>query len=308
VESLSQRQRRPPRRRIVITAWVAAALVVAVSITAGAILLRPTDVPAPVPRRAAAIAPRPSATPTVPPAPPKPTQEQLAAVPLAFYDGLIPALLDSTTVAPSNQWQVATPIDPLVALYATPATDATPIAALGSTVPTVDTPTAVAVYGVSGDMILVSTPARNATPAPGKPAPSATFAWARAADFTIAKITQTVMVDNAGSTISIVSPTGAVSASETARLGTPNDPTPAATWSYIESIYTDALVAYTHGNPISLTGAHSSTLAGFGGNSALTALHFYPDATGSSHGCVRVSAAMTKSLAALPVGTPVIFD
>lgn len=289
-------------------AWVAAALVLAASISAGAILLQPTDAPRPAATTHPAPAPRPSATPTTLPAPPKPTQEQLAAVPLAFYDGLIPGLLDSTTVAPSNQWRVATPIDPLVALYASPAPEATPIAALGDTVPTVKTPTAVAVYGMSGEMILVSTPARNATPAPGKPAPSATFAWARAADFTIADISQTVMVDNANSTISIVSTTGEVSASELARLGTPDDPTPAATWSYIEAIYTDARVAYTRGNPIALTGAHSSTLAGYGGNSALTALHYYPDATGKSHGCVRVSAAMTRSLAELPAGTPVIFS
>ena len=255
-----------------------------------------------------AATPRPIATATIPLAPPKSTQEQLANVPLAFYDGLIPALLDSTTVSPSNQWQAATPNDPLVALYSTPTTDAAPIAALADTVPTVNTPTAVTVYGVSGQMILVSTPSRNATPAPGRPSPSSTFAWARAADFTITNITQTVMVDNANSTISIVSPTGEVSATEIARLGTPNDPTPAATWSYIESIYTDARVTYTHGNPISLTGAHSSTLAGYGGNSALTALHFYPSATGNSHGCVRISATMTRSLAALPVGTPVIFN
>ncbi|WP_369824090.1 L,D-transpeptidase [Frondihabitans sp. PAMC 28766] len=60
--------------------------------------------------------------------------------------------------------------------------------------------------------------------------------------------------------------------------------------------------------PISLTGAHSSLLPGFGGNSALTALHYYPDPTGSSHGCVRVSAAMTRALAKLPVGTPIVFS
>jgi hypothetical protein len=287
--------------------WVAAALVLAASMSAGAILRKPADAPRPAAATHATPAPRPSATPTTLPAPPKPTQEQLAAVPLAFYDGLIPGLLDSTTVAPSNQWRVATPIDPLVALYATPEPGAAPIAALGITVPTVRTTTAVAVYGVSGEMILVSTPARNATPAPGKPAPSATLAWARAADFTIADISRTVMIDNANSTISIVSTSGEVSASETARLGTPDDPTPAATWSYIEAIYTDARVAYTRGNPIALTGAHSSTLAGYGGNSALTALHYYPDATGKSHGCVRVAAALTRALAELPAGTPVTF-
>lgn len=297
---------------------MAAVALLAGSVTVGALLLQPEVAPTPVKAVAAQpgasqssasrpSASQPSASPTPTPAPPKPTQEQLATVPLAYYDGLIPALLDSTVVSPSNQWEVATPIDPLVALYASPAADATPIAALGSTVPTVNTPTAVAVYGVSGGMILVSTPSRNATPAPGKPAPSSTFGWARAADFAIAKITRTVMVDNESSTISIVSPTGEVSASELARLGTPDDPTPAAAWSYIEAIYTDARVAYTRGNPIALTGAHSSTLAGYGGNSALTALHFYPDATGKSHGCVRVSAAMTRSLAELPAGTPVIF-
>lgn len=122
-------QPRSHRRRVIVIAWVVAAFVVAASITAGAILLQPTNAPSPASTKSPALAPLPSATPTIPPPPPKPTQEQLAAVPLAFYDGLIPALLDSTTVAPSNQWQVAVPIDPLVALYATPATDATPIAA-----------------------------------------------------------------------------------------------------------------------------------------------------------------------------------
>lgn len=308
MDTITPRQRRNPHRLVAVTAWTVAALVVVASVAVGMVLIQPNEAPTPAPTTASTPPQVPSAAPTPPPTPPKLTQEELAGFPLAFYDGLIPTLLDSTTVAPSNQWKVATPNAPLVALYATPATDATPIAALGNVVPTVKTPTSVAIYGVSGDMILVSTPSRNATPAPGKPASSATFAWARAADFTITNIAQTVMIDNLHSTISIVSPTGKVSTSEVARLGTTDDPTPAATWSYIESIYTDARVTYTHGNPISLTGAHSSTLSGYGGNSALTALHFYPDASGNSHGCVRVSAAMTKALAALPVGTPIIFS
>ncbi len=119
MSSLNLQERRPRRRRVVVIAWVTAALAIAVSATAAAVLLQPTEGPDPAPAQAAGIAPRPSASPTVPPAPPKPTQEELAAIPLAFYDGLIPALLDSTTIAPSNQWQVAVPNDPLVALYAT---------------------------------------------------------------------------------------------------------------------------------------------------------------------------------------------
>jgi hypothetical protein len=237
----------------------------------------------------------------------KSSQADLAGVPLAFYDGVIPSLLDGSMVTPINQWEIATPVDPLTALYASPESGATAIAALGSIVPTVKTPTAVAIYGVSGEMILVSTPARRTVPAKGAPAQSASFAWARIADFSISSAAHSVMVDNGTSVISIIDRAGAVSASEVARLGTPQDPTPAATSTYIESIYSDPVTSYTRGNPISLTGAHSSTLVGFGGNSALNAIHYYPSG-GNSHGCVRVSAAMTHSLSTLPVGTPVIFN
>ncbi|MEO6506112.1 MAG: L,D-transpeptidase [Terrimesophilobacter sp.] len=303
---------RPPRRRwIRISVWlgvalgaIAAAMVVVILSQAST---GPTQTQAAVPSPSRLAQPPPSPSPTVPPAPAKPTQTDLAGVPLAFYDAVIGPLLDSSTITPVNQWKLAVPIDPLVALYSTPTPDATPIAALGSTVPTVKTPTVVAVYGVSGDMILVSTPSRNAAPGPG-PAPGSTFAWARTADFTVSAAPHAVMVDNANSTISIVSASGEVSTSESARLGTPNDPTPAATATYIESIYVDKSLAYTRGNPIALTGAHSSTLIEYGGNSALTAIHYYPSTTGLSHGCVRVSAEMTKALAALPIGTPVIFS
>ncbi|GAB2980798.1 hypothetical protein [Frigoribacterium salinisoli] len=46
-------------------------------------------------------------------------------------------------------------------------------------------------------------------------------------------------------------------------------------------------------------------LASYGGDSALTALHFSPDPTGSAHGCVRVPAAVTEPLAELPLGTAI---
>jgi L,D-transpeptidase catalytic domain. len=292
--------------------WLGTALVAIAAVGVAVILIQAstgsTQTKAANPSPSQSVQPSPSPSPTVPPAPLKPTQAELAAVPLAFYDAVIGPLLDSSKIEPVNQWKLAVPIDPLVALYSTPTPDATPIAALGSTVPTVKTPTVVAVYGVSGDMILVSTPSRNAVPGPNGPAPSGTFAWARTADFTVSDAPHSVMVDNANSTISIVSAAGEVVTSEGARLGTPNDPTPAATATYIESIYVDKTLAYTRGNPIALTGAHSSTLTEYGGNSALTAIHYYPSTTGLSHGCVRVSAEMTKALAALPIGTPVIFS
>ncbi|WIB27713.1 L,D-transpeptidase [Curtobacterium sp. MCSS17_015] len=238
----------------------------------------------------------------------------LAALPLAFHDAVISQLLDGSQVDARNQWTTATPKAPLVPLYAAPDADAAPVATLSSSVSTLNTPTATAVWGRTagedGGMVLVSTPSRNRTPGDGgvAEAPSSTFAWARAADFTLASIDREVRIDNATSTIAIVHRDGTTETSETARLGTPEDPTPADTKTYMEANYVDPQVPYTQGHPIALTGAHSSKLAGYGGNAALTALHFYPDPTGSSHGCVRVTAAMTDALATLPIGTPIEFS
>ncbi|AIV40322.1 L,D-transpeptidase [Curtobacterium sp. MR_MD2014] len=264
-----------------------------------------------VPTRTAT--PTPTPRPTLPAIPAAASDAELAALPLAFHDAVVPELLDGSTVRPDNQWQIATPKQRLVALYAAPSADARPVATLASTVSTIETPAATAVWGRSdgedGGMVLVSTPARNRTPGDGgdPTAPSATFAWARASDFSIASVDRMVRVDVAASTVSVVHQDDSVSASEPARLGTPDDPTPTATATYVEAAYVDARVIYTQGNPIILTGAHSSRIPQYGGNAALTALHYYPDPNGSSHGCVRISAAMTKTLAELPVGTAIWF-
>ncbi|WP_144765389.1 L,D-transpeptidase [Curtobacterium sp. 9128] len=255
----------------------------------------------------------PTPTPTLAGVPAAPSAADLAALPLAFHDAVVPALLDGAAAHPENAWQIATPKAPLVALWASPAADAAPVATFASTVSTIDTPAATAVWGrspgVDGGMLLVSTPARNRTPGDGgvQDAPSATFAWARAADFTVVDTDRMIRVDVAASTVSVVGRDGSVSATEPARLGTPDDPTPTATATYVEAAYVDTRVTYTQGNPIILTGAHSSRIPSYGGNAALTALHYYPDPTGSSHGCVRISAAMTTTLAALPVGTAIQF-
>ncbi|WP_423917289.1 L,D-transpeptidase [Frigoribacterium sp. 2-23] len=310
----SRRVPPPGRRRLVVglgVAGLAAVVVVVTLIVTGVLAPRPGQPEAEPPAAVPSVTPTPE--PTLAAVPAALSIEALTALPLAYYDAVIPELLDGGSITPENRWQIATPTAPLVALYASPAADAAPIGALGSTVPTLNTPTATAVWGASegqdGGMLLVSTPSRNRTPGDGgvAEAASATFAWARAADFTLSAVGQTVVVDNATSVISLVSPDGTIGASEVARLGTETDPTPRGTATYMEANYVDPTIAYTRGNPIALTGAHSSLLPGYGGNSALTALHYYPDPNGSSHGCVRVSAAMTAALAALPVGTPIQF-
>jgi hypothetical protein len=300
------------RRRTWIVASVAGAALVGTVVCVGLALVPDRDQVSP-PTTAAARRPTPTPTPALAAVPAAPSAAELAALPLAFHDAVIPALLDGSDVHPENGWQIATPNEQLVALYASPDADAAPIGTLSATVSTVELPAATAVWGrsagVDGGMLLVSTPARNRTPGDGgvPDAPSATFAWARAADFSVVDTDRTIRVDVAADTVSVVARSGQVVASEPARLGTPDDPTPTATATYVEAAYVDARVTYTQGNPIILTGAHSSRIPSYGGNAALTALHFYPDPTGSSHGCVRISAEMTKTLAALPVGTPIQF-
>ncbi|ROQ07404.1 hypothetical protein EDF42_1046 [Curtobacterium sp. PhB172] len=303
----------PMRRR----GWIAvvggaAALAVAAAVVVGVTADRPGADPTHTARATATATPTP--TPTLAAVPRAPSAATLAALPLAFHDGVVPELLDGGDVRPADTWQIATPRNDLVALYASPSSHARPVATLSHRVSTIDLPAATAVWGrspgVDGGMLLVSTPARNRTPGDGgdPDAPSATFAWARAADFTVTDTDRTIRVDVARSTVSVVTRSGHVAATEAARLGTPEDPTPSDTATYVEAAYVDTRVTYTQGNPIILTGAHSSRIPSYGGNAALTALHYYPDPTGSSHGCVRISAEMTRTLAALPVGTPIRFS
>lgn len=305
----------PMRRR----SWIAvvggaAALAVAAAVVVGVTADRPDADPTHVARAIPTATPTPTPTPTLAAVPRAPSAATLAALPLAFHDGVVPELLDGGDVRPADTWQIATPRHDLVALYASPSSRARPVATLSHLVSTIDLPAATAVWGrspgVDGGMLLVSTPARNRTPGDGgdPDAPSATFAWARATDFTIADTDRMIRVDVARSTVSVVTRSGDVTATEAARLGTPEDPTPSDTATYVEAAYVDTRVTYTQGNPIILTGAHSSRIPSYGGNAALTALHYYPDPTGSSHGCVRISAEMTRTLAALPVGTPIRFS
>ncbi|ROP60619.1 L,D-transpeptidase [Curtobacterium sp. PhB115] len=298
--------------------WAAVAGGAALLAAAGIVVGLTTAPGDPGPTRAARTTttsptPTPTPTPTLRAVPAAPSAATLAALPLAYHDAVVPELLDGASVTPEDTWLIATPRHDLVALYASPSSRARPVATLSHLVSTIDLPAATAVWGRSpgadGGMLLVSTPARNRTPGDGgdPDAPSATFAWARAADFTVAATDRMVEVDVAASTVSVVTKSGEVTATETARLGTDEDPTPVDTATYVEASYVDTRVAYTQGNPIILTGAHSSRIPSYGGNAALTALHYYPDPTGSSHGCVRISAAMTHTLAELPVGTAIRF-
>lgn len=235
------------------------------------------------------------------------TQDELGGLPLAFYDAVIPGLLTADDVDAQVRFEVATPVAAKTGLYISPSVDAMPVAWITST--TVETGTALGVFGQHGDWLLVGAPSRATLPsANGGTSPSSTFAWVRGDDFVVSPGEAAVVVDTAASTISIIGKDGTVRASEIATLGTDGVPTPTSTLTYIEAVYTDSEnQPWTGGHPIILTGAHSSTLDTYDGNNALTGIHYSSASSPFSKGCVRVSAAMTELLAALPIGTSIEF-
>lgn len=235
------------------------------------------------------------------------TQEALGELPLAFYDAVIPGLLSADDVKVSVGFETATPLAAKTGLYLEPNVGASPVAWLAST--TVESATALGVFGRYGDWLLVGTPSRAVLPSVnGGTAPSSTFAWVRGADFTVSQVDAAVVVDTSLSTITIIGRDGAIRASEPATLGTDGVPTPVGTMTYIQATYRDPTgQQFTEGHPIILTGAHSATLDEYNGNAGLTGIHYSNASSPFSKGCVRVSAAMTEALAALPTGTPVEF-
>lgn len=263
------------------------------------------------PAAATSTAPSPSATPE-PAIPPALSQDDLAGLPHVYYDALIPELLDagSPGIAPEVTWQVATPIAAKTGIYATATASSEPVGYIDAT--TVETPTALPVYGTRAGWLLVGTPARNVLPSQSEgTSVAATFGWVRAADFTVSTVESVVRVHVADHAISIETKDGEVTAAEQSlTLGSPEAPTPSAgTLSYVSAIYTDAEdQPWTGGEPIALLGAHSETLDSYNGNAGLTAIHYSTSGGSHSHGCVRVSAETARIIGALPVGTPVIFE
>lgn len=267
--------------------------------------------PSPTVAPPAATAPSQSVAPE-PAIPQALSQDDLAALPYVYYDALLPELLDagSTEVLPEIRWQVATPIAAKTGIYATATSASEPVGYLDAT--TVETPTALPVYGTQAGWLLVGTPARNVLPSQSEGAPvAATFGWVRAADFAITEVESVVRVNVAEHAISIENKDGEVTAAEQSlTLGSPEAPTPSAgTLSYVSAIYTDAEdQPWTGGEPIALLGAHSETLDSYSGNAGLTAIHYSTSGGSHSHGCVRVSAEIARIIGALPVGTTVIFE
>ncbi|WP_460773361.1 L,D-transpeptidase [Microbacterium sp. GXF7504] len=290
----------PRRLPLVIAACVLVVAAIAVGLgvwlsRGGAPAAEPAPTWTPVPSRIATPTTEP--TPTGPPA--DTTVYDLAGLPSADVFSLLPALPVDDDPAGAPTGLLATPVQPMVPVFAAPGTP--PVATLpadlrwgGSTVP---------VVAQDGDWVKVLLAGRQGTPPEGNPAQLT--GWLRAADVALSGIDSHVEVNLAARTVAIVGPGGAEVLATDLGWGTDATPTPRGRTFIMHAEVMP--YGYTRGHPLIYLGVQSPTLAGFDGSStAVTAFHYHDARSGPiSNGCLRLDGAAVDRLAQLPVGTPV---
>ncbi|GAA1958125.1 L,D-transpeptidase [Microbacterium aquimaris] len=146
---------------------------------------------------------------------------------------------------------------------------------------------------------------RQAYPSSGDP--GQLTGWLRTQDVELIGQEATVEVSLGDRTIDIVRGDERERIATDFGYGVEATPTPLGR-SFVMTVRTEPGFAYTRGNPLIYLSAQSPTLDGFdGADVAITAFHYHDARSGAvSNGCLRVDAATTEALAALPLGTPVV--
>ncbi|WP_226656910.1 L,D-transpeptidase [Leifsonia sp. LS1] len=253
--------------------------------------------------------PAPSTPASAPPVPAL-TRSDIAALPAAVYDAVIPGLQPA-------------PAGPLTASTAHSVMFDTPLFAADRVTPVARIPatdfrgqrTVVVPIRTDGPWALVLTPARQVLPsqvAPGDAAaPAQTVAWMPAANLAgSTALGKTVRISVVAQKLSILDTSGGVTASWSVGVGTEETPTPTGVTGYLQARYTDPEQGQSV-HPIQLTTLHATAAdEPFGGaDGGLIGIHFFEQNTGAvSHGCVRVSAEAIDALNALPLGTLVTVE
>lgn len=233
-----------------------------------------------------------------------PTAAQVAALPEAKYDAVIPGLIAYAAVSAPEEAMTAYTLSFDTAIYGADHSEA--VARFDAT-NFLGEKSVVVPVAFTGGWALVLTPARQALPsaAPGN-APAQTAGWVRADRLTKDHpLTQRIIVSVKDQTLTIVDATGVKTASFSVGVGTPSTPTPTGVTGYIQARYLDpAQGQRTH--PIQLSSLHSAAAdEPYGGNDGgLIGVHYYFANNGAvSHGCIRLPKEAITAVNQLPVGT-----
>lgn len=230
------------------------------------------------------------------------TAAQIAALPEARYNAVIPQLIAyKTAAAPAKAMSYTLIKD--TAIYGEDRL--TPVARLGS-VSFLGEPTMVVGLATRPGWVQVLTPARQTLPSTTNGnAPAQTYGWVLTTDLTPGReITARVTVSVGAQTLSITG-TGVDAATFSVGVGTKDTPTPTGVTGYLQARYLDPAQNETV-HPIQLTSLHSAVAdEPYGGkDGGLIGVHYQPVNTGTvSHGCIRLGVAAITAVNSLPLGT-----
>jgi len=234
------------------------------------------------------------------------TDGEIARLPEATYDAVVPRLMTSTF-----SFAQAHSVERYELRRTAPLFDATrrhAIAKLGRT-DFLQEPQFVVVARKQGPWAYALTPARAVLPSSTAPvaAPAQTAAWIPTRFlFRERVITSRVTIQVGRGQLTVV-PQSGPETKFTAAVGAPDTPTPIGVVGYLEARYLDPAQGQAT-YPIHLTSLHAERAdEPFNGtDGGLIGIHFAPTNTGTiSHGCIRVGARAVSALSRLPLGTPI---
>lgn len=240
--------------------------------------------------------------------PPALTSREIAELPAAVYDAVIPGLV----AAPEHpQFDAAHTIGFDAPLYGDDL--ATPVARVPAK-NFLGTPSVIVPVATRGDWSLVLTPSRQLLPseaANGIQAPAQTAAWmpshllhARSA------LPKRIVVSVSAQTLTVTKADGTVVDTFPVGVGTEDTPTPTGVTGFVQARYLDPAQGQdTH--RIQLTSLHATGADEpfDGSDGGLIGMHYQDTAAGAvSHGCIRLSTAAVEAVDALPLGTPIQID
>jgi lipoprotein-anchoring transpeptidase ErfK/SrfK len=230
---------------------------------------------------------------------------QLAALPAATYDAVIPGLVDApATGTITKAYTVLFDTAVYGADHSTPVARLTAKNFLGR--PTVVVPTA-----TEGDWSLVLVASRRILPSQATaaaPASAQSAAWIPTRVLQSARtLANRIVVSVSANTLSITDAAGTVQQTFTVGVGSPNTPTPTGVTGYLQARYLDPAQGQA-AHPIQLTSLHATGAdEPYGGSDGgLIGIHYQAVSSGAvSHGCIRLDEAAIDAVNRLPLGTPV---
>ena len=231
-----------------------------------------------------------------------PTPAEIADLPTASWDAVIPGLLPSTA-GPADFSKTSFTLAADSALYG--ADLRTAVAVLHKISSIADQPTVVVASEQDGPWTRILTPTRRSLPSQDSNAPAQTAAWIRTDRLTANKpLTTRVVISLSHLTLDLVDvASGTVTASFPVAVGAASTASPVGT-GFVEARYADP-VNQPEVGVISLTSLHSTAADAPFGKGGLVAIHRYPRSVGQvSHGCFRVSDATAQAfIAKVPIGS-----